>query len=152
MCKMTTPQGGCNYYLKCVWQMCEQCQCINLFIIQQIFLQQYFPIPCRAISHDIARRGCYCTGPCRGYVVSQQPQCALIRIDAFERQVTWYFVWEETRHCSGMAFYYTRQHAYRDYCMLTRVIRYIQCAHTIVAYGSLCFLSGNHHTYGYSVT
>ena len=37
-----------------------------------------------------------------GYAVSKQLWCALIRIDAFERRVTWYFVWEETRHCSGM--------------------------------------------------
>ena len=88
-----------------------------------------------------------------GYVVSWQPQCILIRIYAFERRVTWYFVWEETRRCSGMdnkhfitlvsmhiaifhswaAFslayglwkYHTHSCNNSRYCMLTRVIRYI---------------------------
>ena len=36
---------------------------IKIFIIQQIFLQQYILFPCRATSYDIARRGYYCTGP-----------------------------------------------------------------------------------------
>ena len=58
-----------------------------IFIIQLIFLQQYFPIPVRC---NITR---YCTG-----VIAR---CALIRIDAFEQQATRYFVWEEIRRCSG---------------------------------------------------
>ena len=93
----------------------------QMFIIQLIFLQQYFsiPVPC-----NITR---YCTARVLlhrpwGYVVSKQLRCALIRIDAFERRVT---VWEETRRCSGMDNKHFITLVCMHIAMLTRVIRYI---------------------------
>ena len=73
----------------------------KLLLSRRYFYNSIFLFPCRAISHDIAWCGCYCTGPGATRYPSK-PRCALIRIDAFERRVTWYFVWEETRRCSGM--------------------------------------------------
>ena len=71
----------------------------NLYLLSSRYFYSIFLFPCRAISHDIA--WVLLHGPW-SYAVSYQPRCALIRIDAFKRQVTWYFVWEETRRCSGM--------------------------------------------------
>ena len=54
-----------------------------------------------------------------GYAVSWQPRCALIIIDAFDQRVTWYFVSEETRCCSGMDnehFITLVSMQYSDYC------------------------------------
>ena len=44
-----------------------------------------------SIHTRVQEQGCLLHGPW-GYVISQQPQCASIRIDAFEQRVTWCFV------------------------------------------------------------
>ena len=89
------------YPLRDSYKLCMFCGGVILFIIRLIFLQQYFPILvlCNITRYCMARVLLH--GPW-GYAVSKQPRCALIRINAFERRVTWYSVWEETRCCSGM--------------------------------------------------
>ena len=51
------------------------------------FYRSIFLFPCCAISHDIARRGCYCTGVIAralGLCGILATTCALIRINALE--------------------------------------------------------------------
>ena len=63
--------------------------------------------------HDIAwvrvlLDGCYCMGPGAMDILATS-MCINYKIDAFKRQVTQYFVWEETQRCCGNGRYFLLQ-------------------------------------------